>query len=225
MTERVVIVGRNSAVWRRLRDIAPGPSAGALALGHADVAAADIKADDVVWILSYSRDPAENRALFETLKLKGAERCYYLSTATANVAAVTRCFSYPRAKADAEADARRVLDAQVVRVGVVYGEATELPAGCCAATSLEEIAACIFGTAAPRTPRRDLFHMVERPFRSGLEQRLHKLYGALLAAAGAYPCLLRPFDLLLRTAGYRWYGYLYLSNQLWLREEAKPEAV
>lgn len=222
MTCRIVVIGRNSIVWKRLQRVSPAAAgANVLALGHAEVAAAELSADDVVWILSYSRDADENRRLFETLRSKGAGSYRYVSTATANVAEVTRCFGYPRAKADAEDDARRILDAEIVRIGVVYEAPGELPAGRSAATSLDEIAAAMFaGPPGVAGGYRNLFTIVDRPFRSGVERALFGLYGALLSATGRFPCLLRPVDLLLRLLGMRWYGYLYLSNRLWLRDRA-----
>lgn len=222
MTARVVVIGRNSAVWKRLREHASSWTESALAIGHSEVADAPISYQDKVWILSYSRDAEDNRALLARLKEKGAASYHYVSTATANVAELTRCFGYPRAKAEAEADARRLLNAEIVRVGIVYGDESELPGGCNAATSLGEIATAMFGLPQAPAARRDLFRMIDRPFRSGVESMLYRGYGALLEASGAFPCLLRPLDLLLRAAGMRWYGYLYLSNRLLLRDRAGP---
>ena len=119
---RVVVIGRNSTVWKRLREHPALAAANVVAIGHGEVAATEFKATDAVWIFSYSRDADENRALMELLRAKGAASYHYLSTATVNVAALTGCYSYPRAKAEAERDAIRILNAEIVRVGVVYGE-------------------------------------------------------------------------------------------------------
>lgn len=214
MTQRLVIVGRNSAIWRRLQHKLTGQAT--LALSHAELVNARLEPNDQVWILSYSRVAAENRALFEALKATRASAYHYISTATANVAAVTRCYSYPIAKADAESAAQRILGAQIVRIGVVYDDERELPAGRNAATSLDEIAAAMSSTFASGGARRDLFRLVARPFRSAFERRAYRVYGHLLAKAGGFPCLLRPLDVILGRLGMRWYGYLYLSNQLWI---------
>jgi hypothetical protein len=60
-----------------------------------------------------------------------------------------------------------------------------------------------------------LFDIVSRAFSGTTEAAIHRAYGLLLRACGAWPCLLRPLDALLRALGIRWYGYVYLSNRLW----------
>jgi hypothetical protein len=60
-----------------------------------------------------------------------------------------------------------------------------------------------------------LFKMVSRDFGSGFERTLFLIYGHVQWLLRRFPCALRPVDLVLRALGYRWYGYLLLSNRLW----------
>lgn len=212
------VIGRNSQVWKRLAAYPAVGSAGVQALGHRDVVGTTFSDEDVVWVLSYSRTPAENDALFAALRRAGARRLVYVSTATANVAALTRCYEYPRVKAAAEAAIKvSCPEAAVVRIGVVYEDAAELPGGVTAATSLQSLAAAICAKTPP-PPGADspLFSMVTRPFASPLARLAFTGYGVLMRLCGPWPCALRPLDVLLRLLGARWYGYLYMSNQLWL---------
>lgn len=214
---RLVVIGRNSVLWSRIKDRVLTQRPDSLAVGHRDVAdGLQLSANDCVWIFSYAPDADANRQLFERLKRLGAGRYVYLSTATANIASDIPCYRYPRAKAEAERDAARTLDAAIARIGLIYDEPAELPAGISAATRLDDLIAAMVqpdcpsqegGRAAP------LYRLVERPFGSNAEWAVFAVYGALLRFSGRYPCLLRPIDLLLRSMGWRWYGYLRLSNE------------
>ena len=63
--------------------------------------------------------------------------------------------------------------------------------------------------------RMMLFKLVERPFGSRFERAVFASYSRAMALFSWKPCLLRPLDLVLRGMGYRWYGYVFLSNRLW----------
>jgi teichuronic acid biosynthesis glycosyltransferase TuaG len=210
---RLIVIGSNSKVWRRLQMEAP-PGMPVEAISHDDVARRRFETEDRIWILSYSRSEHDNVRLFEALAAAGARHCYYVSTATVNVAAIATCYEYPRVKLAAERDARRILGARIVRIGLVYGRPEELPAGTSAATGLTSLSAAL--TAAMEGDSVDLFDMVETPFGSAFERVLFALYGRLIRLAGPWPCAMRPLDLLLKMLGMRWYGYVYLSNKLWL---------
>ncbi len=208
-----MIIGRNAKIWAQL---ATYPALqGAIALGHKDVASFEGAPGDVVWILSYAREPAQNSALFETLKerLAAGTRVVYVSTATANVAQMTGCYTYPRVKRLAEEDATKILDARIVRIGLVHETPEELPAGHSAVTSVAQLAEAMAAPPSQEALLR-LYEMQSRPFGSGLESTAYSVYGALQRLVGRHPCLLRPVDVLLRALGWRWYGYLYLSNRM-----------
>jgi hypothetical protein len=212
--QRTIVVGKNSKVWQNLSD--DPRLAGCLAIGHAEVAGFAFHPSDRVWILSFSRDMDDNQRLFETLSAAGAKDCIYVSTATANVDAVTRCYEYPRVKRASEALSQSLLGARVVLIGVVYQDLADLPAGITMATNLDQLAEAIANLAWSGTGHVNLFAPVQRPFTSGAERLAFVVYGIMQRLAAAWPCLLRPLDIILRALGWRWYGYLYLSNRLWL---------
>lgn len=211
---RTIIVGQNSRVWKALSD--DPRLAACVAIGHADAADFAFDEADIVWILSYSRDMAQNEALFAALARAGAKRCIYASTATTNVDAATRCYEYPRVKRACERLSRSKLGSRTVSIGVVYRDAAELPAGTTMATSLDQLARAIAMPVGTEADHINLFEPVTRPFTSRAERLAFRLYGALQKLAGGWPCMLRPLDVVLRILGWRWYGYLYLSNRLWL---------
>ena len=101
----------------------------------------------------------------------------------------------------------------------MYEEPSELPGGADVATSFAELAAFV---AAPEWPddagrRKRLFRVVRRPFSA--RDRARGPCGLRAAAArgrAASRACLRPLDLILRALGARWYGYVYLSNHLWI---------
>lgn len=211
-----IVVGRHSRVWNQLSQRPEIAASGITALGHRELETLRCSADDVVWVLSYSRHQADNDALLDHLRQAGVRRLVYVSTATANVADVTRCYEYPRAKRHAEETATRLFpQATIVRIGVVVTHAHELPAGTTAATSLAQLADALLRNCLAEGACINLFEMVTRPFAHSAERIAHRVYGVLQRACGAYPCALRPLDVLLRAAGFRWYGYVYLSNRLW----------
>ncbi|MEQ9638096.1 MAG: hypothetical protein RLW68_18715 [Devosia marina] len=211
---RTIVVGKNSRVWRSLSHD-PRLTA-CIAIGHADVADFGFSDTDQVWILSYSRDMTQNRALFAALARAGGRRCIYVSTATANVDVVTQCYEYPRIKRACEQMCRTENGACIVSIGVVYQSAADLPAGTTIATSLDQLAEAIATPVGADEDHINLFEPITRPFGSDTERVAFRLYGIVQKLAGGWPCLLRPLDLVLRTLGWRWYGYLYLSNRLWL---------
>jgi len=214
---REVIIGRNSKVWRAA---AANPAVAArfrCAIGHADVSGFAFEADDRVWVFSYSRSPAENLALLSVLAAARVAEVVYVSTATAIVTRLTRCYEYPRVKQRAEDDARRLLDARVLTLGIVVEREAQLPAGRHAATLQGDLDAFLLAPSWPleQGRRKNLFEMLGAPMERGWEASLHRGYDAAQWLMRRWPCVLRPLDLLLRLAGVRWYGYVNLSDRLW----------
>jgi len=211
---RCVVVGRNSSIWKAL---ALRNMASVTAIGHADIGDFGFRQGDTVWILSFSRDDAQNRHLFEQLSQACKGSFVYVSTATANVADHTRCYTYPTVKRTAEHLARQILGARIVRIGLVNASVEDLPAGTCAATAFDDIADVLQGAKLPPPGAGDivrLYRLETRPFRSALERAAYSAYSALLMKLSSWPCLLRPLDVLLRAMNWKWYGYLRLSSAL-----------
>lgn len=214
---REVIVGRHSKVWLQLARRLAARGRSFEAIGHLDVRTYSFSTDDRVWVFSFSRSDAENAALLSALRRSGVREIVYVSSSSTIVTRRTTCYSYPQAKAQAEALALASPNARVLTIGLMYESIEELPAGACIATSYSELAAFLDSPEWGDDParRRLLFGVVHRPMRSGLERIAHRWYGRALDRCGAYPCVLRPVDMLLRALGVRWYGYVYLSNALW----------
>lgn len=189
-----------------------------VAIGHRDMAAFAFTPQDRVWVLSYSRRAAENAALIAQLSRAGVGQIVYLSSSSVIVGQRTRCYEYPRVKQLAELAVLALPNGRVLTVGLVYGQPGELPHGSNVATSLDEFAAFIRSPTWPNAQGRakHLFRTVTLPFSGALERAAHQAYGVLMSASGSFPCLLRPLDVLLRALGVRWYGYVFLSNRLWI---------
>lgn len=215
LAKRLIVLGRNSKVWQSLKKSHLLVNASILAIGHAELTTFRFLPGDNVLVFSYSRSAKENFLLLEYLSKQNKVSVFYISSASTNVTSITRCYSYPRVKQQALEDAIRICNAKIINIGWFYNVVTELPPGLTAATSVDEIAMLI-QEGMPFSDRfLNLFHLVERPFRREFEKKLYRWYGVLIEGCGSYPCLLRPLDLILRTLGMRWYGYLYLSNRLW----------
>lgn len=217
MAVRNVIIGRHSAVWRRLQARVEGRAAETIAISHRELRDFAFAAGDRVWLMSYSRDAAENSAMLAVLQRSQAGEIVYLSSSSTIVARRTGCYGYPRVKHQAEQEALQLPNARVLVVGAMHDSLSELPTGPSMATSYSELAEFFVD---PRWPDehariRTLFTRIDRPFESGIARWSHRLYGKLLLACGPLPCLLRPLDALLRMLGARWYGYTYLSTHLW----------
>lgn len=216
--KREVVLGRGSTVWRRLSTDPALAGRGIVAIGHHELTGFAFTPNDRVWVLSYSRVPAENSAMLATLRDAGVAEIVYVSSASTIVGQRTRCYEYPRVKQQAEIEALAITNARVLTIGLMHDDPAELPAGDNIATRYETLAAFMCEPDWPEGDgrRKRLFEIDRRPFRSGFERSLASAYGAALDAAGAHPCLLRPFDLLLKLLGMRWYGYTFLSNRLWI---------
>lgn len=215
---REIVLGRSSVVWQRLaREPVLGAWAAA-AIGHADLARFAFTPADRVWVLSYSRNPAENQAMLQRLGAAGVSEIVYVSSASTIVSRLTRCYEYPRVKQQAEDAALALPNARVLTIGLMHDDPAELPSGANIATRYDELAAFMRAPEWPDASGRGkhLFAIVHRPYRHALERWLARAYGAALSASGSHPCLLRPADLLLRLMGMRWYGYTFLSNRLWI---------
>lgn len=215
---RDIFVGRNSKVWQGLAARLAASRFDCIAIGHRDTPAFDFAALDRVWVLSYSRLAKENAALIARLNDAGVAQVVYLSSSSVIVCQRTRCYEYPCVKQSAEQAVLALSHGKVLTVGLVYAQSDELPRGPNVATSLDELAAFI---RAPHWPdaegrAKHLFRAVSRPFSGVMERCAYRAYGALLSVCGSFPCALRPLDVLLRAAGARWYGYVYLSNRLWI---------
>ncbi|UQD70224.1 hypothetical protein JEY40_30170 [Bradyrhizobium japonicum] len=215
--EREVIVGKNSTVWRELARRSDIAAKFQVALGHTEIHNARLLPTDRLWVFAYSKKADENAALIEELARAGAAEYVYVSSATTNVVPYTRCYNYPTAKLLAQNLARARLNARVLTIGVVFDRISELPAGATIATSYDDLAGFMLAPRWPDTVEQEvcLFKPCERPFRSKAEAIAFRLYGYAMRALRKWPCVLRPVDFVLRGMGYRWYGYLYLSNKTW----------
>jgi hypothetical protein len=215
---REVVLGKNSKVWRGLAADARIAARVGVAIGHSELSGFAFTANDRVWVFSYSRDENENAALLQRLGQAGVAEVVYVSSSSCRVASRTTCYEYPRVKQQAETQALALGAGKVLTIGLVYAEESELPAGDNVATSLAELGTFMLAPAWPdgQGRRKHLFRQVSRPFSGPLERVLYRGYGWAILSLKAYPCALRPIDLLLRTLRMRWYGYVYLSNRLWI---------
>lgn len=214
---REVILGRNSKVWIGASSNVAIAERFRIGVGHAELDAFTFTARDRVWVFSYSREPEENSALLTRLEVAGVHEVVYVSSASTIVTRLTQCYEYPSVKFRAEQEARERLDARVLTLGLVYRSAGELPAGSNAATSERHLEEFLLSPSWPLDggTRMNLFEIVEREFSGGLESLLYRLYGFFQWRIRRWPCILRPLDLVLRALGFRWYGYIHLSNRLW----------
>ncbi|HEY7639566.1 MAG TPA: hypothetical protein VH814_07565 [Steroidobacteraceae bacterium] len=214
---REIVLGSNSKLWRALARSPRLVQRFRIAIGHRDLPRFEFRREDRVWVFAYSRRQSENSAVLERLQRAAVSEVVYVSSATTIVTRLTRCYRYPRVKQLAEQEARQRLGARILSLGIVYESAAELPGGSNAATALASIEEFML---APHWPSDDgnamhLFEIVQQPFASQREARLQRLYDAIQWRVRRYPCALRPLDLLLRSLGIRWYGYVQLSNRLW----------
>jgi len=215
---REVIIGKNSTVWRELARRPDIAAKFQVALSHGDLQGATLLPNDRLWIFSYSRRAEENAELIEKLSRAGAAEFIYVSSATTNVVQQTGCYNYPTVKLLAETLAREKLNARILTVGLVFDRQSELPSGATVATSYDDLAGFMLAPQWPDGVGRAvrLFRRYDRPFVSNTEEIAFRLYGCAMGLLRRLPCILRPVDFILRAMGYRWYGYLYLSNKTWL---------
>jgi hypothetical protein len=214
---RNIIIGKNSSLWQRLQSHVANSSGIFVEISHSDVGKFDFRKSDVVWILSYSKRSEENIALLRNLKDKNFAKSIYVSSATTNVCNVTHCYVYPSVKKLAADYAKSNLRSDILTIGVVVDETHPAPKGYSATTSIAEIFSFIEKYKySGDVETHHLFKMEKREFENQIEERLYDIYGRMINLCGRFPCVLRPFDFLFRLLGFRWYGYLYLSNALWL---------
>lgn len=213
---REIVIGRNSKVWKasaRNPDVVRRFS---VALSHSDVGNFNFGRGDRVWIFAYSKEADGNSRLLSRLEAAGVQNVVYVSTATTNVTRLTNCYAYPRVKQQAELEARRRFNAKILRLGLVVGALSEVPAGWHAVTFQERLDRFLL---EPQWGSEDndvhLFEFIAVPFARGWERLIYRLYDSIQWALRRYPCVLRPFDFFLRAIGIRWYGYVNLSNRLW----------
>ena len=215
---RDVVLGSGSKVWATLSQRTELVQRFRHAIGHRELKTFEFHATDRVWVLSYSRIADENRAILHELQRAGVQQVVYVSSSSTVVTQVTRCYEYPRVKLVAEQQALELSQSKVLTIGLMYEDEQELPSGDNIATCYRELAAFMLAPDWPEAAgrRKRLFQVISRPFHGSIEPALHGLYGRLMSFAGGRPCLLRPFDLVLRMLQFRWYGYVFLSNRLWI---------
>ena len=215
---RNIFLGRHSKVWQGLAPRLTAVHGDCIAIGHRDLGNFAFTPHDRVWVLSYSRRADENAALIAALGAASVSQIIYLSSSSVIVGQRTRCYEYPRIKRLSEQAVLALANGRVLTLGLVYSRVDELPRGPNVATSLDELAGFV---GAPHWPdlqgrAKHLFRPVSRPFSGLMERAAYQAYGWLMSASGRFPCALRPVDVLLRALGARWYGYVFLSNRLWI---------
>jgi hypothetical protein len=215
---REVVVGSNSTLWRTLSARSDIAHRSFVAMGHAELSRFDFASTDRVWVFSYSRQAEENAAMIALLRAANVAEIVYVSSSSTIVTQITGCYRYPTVKRQAEEAVSVAPQGKVLMLGLVYSALDDLPSGDNVATSYDELAQFMCSPCWPdgEGRRRHLLRVVERPFESVHELRLYRLYGRMLSWLVPRPCLLRPLDLVLRAMRMRWYGYVYLSNRLWI---------
>jgi hypothetical protein len=216
-SKRQIVIGRNSSIWSVLAQDKFLGSKPFLAIGHRELTKFKFEPEDRVWIFSYSRQHTNNLQLLQHLKDTGVTDIIYITSASTNIASITQCYAYPRIKLMAHEAAIKICQAKIVCIGLFYTDEEQLPCGETAVTSANELSMFMQEANWDTTDDviRNVFHRSDRPFSNKLEEVLYITYGKIQPLCGNFPCLLRPFDLILRAIGMRWYGYLYLSNRLW----------
>jgi len=216
---REIVLGRNARIWQEIAREPGIASRFQHCLGHGELGQFQFTPQDRVWVFAYSRVHEDNVRMLQRLHDAGVAEWVYVTSSSTIIADITNCYEYPRAKKMAEAHARALPSSKVLVLGLVVKDESELPAGSNVATSIAEIARFMLDPnwSSEQGRGQALLKRVDRPFRGALERQLYQLYGRLIRASGPHPCLLRPLDFILRALGMRWYGYTYLSNQLWIR--------
>lgn len=216
---RNIVIGKNSKVWSALEGAGLTERWHAIALGHKDVPDFKFLRQDRVWLFSYSPIEAANARLIDRIQSAHVEMLVYVSSSSTVVAESTACYAYPRTKLAAERYSAKFDNTKILTLGLVYGAGIELPAGNNVATSIESLGKFLVDPIWECGPdgRHLLFELYSKPFSSRLERFMFDAYGAAIDFFQRYPCVLRPLDIILKYAGYRWYGYTYLSNRIWTR--------
>ncbi len=214
---RDVILGRHSAVWRALQEHPSMAQRNLCALGHRELSSFVFKPGDRVWVLSYSPHASQNSDMLMQLSASPASEIIYVGSSSTIVCGMTDCYAYPRIKRQAECEALGLTKSRLLTLGLVFEQPEQLPGGLNMATSLDQLAAFISNPQWPENGGRSkcLLTAIQRPFGSAIEAWVYRYYGRWLQFAGRWPCILRPIDLVLRALGWRWYGYVFLSNRLW----------
>jgi hypothetical protein len=214
---REVVLGRSAKIWQSIKQRPGMAERFKHEIGHGQLADFSFTSQDRVWVFAYSRVPQENSAMLRRLLDAGVAEIVYVSSSSTIIASRTSCYEYPRAKKLAEDEAASLPQGRVLTLGLVVTTEAELPAGHNATTTIGEIATFMLSPqwSLGLGRRAHLLRIVQRPFRSRAERVLYTLYGTLMRLLQRQPCLLRPLDLVLRVLGMRWYGYTFMSNQLW----------
>jgi len=214
---REVVLGHSAKIWQQIARQPGVAHRFQHGISHRQLQSFTLTPADRVWVFAYSRLPRENSAMLAHLQAAGVAEIVYISSSSTIIGSLTTCYEYPRAKKLAEDEVESMPNGKVLTLGLVVENESELPAGANAAVTIAEIARFMLTPQWPEAQgrRAHLLRIVRRPFRHGLEQALYVAYGWLMRRLSRKPCLLRPLDLALRTMNMRWYGYTYLSNQLW----------
>jgi len=214
---RNIIIGRNSKVWTEIGLRKNELSGIWEAISHSDIKEFEFLEGDRIWILAYSMIAAENISMLDTLRSCDLNDFVYISSASTNVCDYTDCYRYPRLKREAANYAKKHLHAKILTIGLVVKDFEALPAGTTCATTVGLFFDFLNNYSSSHLGENEtfLFEMIERSFKTKFEENLYNLYGTMQNFSLSFPCLLRPIDLALKLMGYRWYGYLYMSNRLW----------
>lgn len=206
----VIFVGKNTRVWKLLLSCNPYLSKFVIAISHSELLSFSFPINSTVWIFSHARKKNHIYKLIKNLKNKKNVKEYiYVSSVVTNISKKYPLYSYPRTKRLAQAIAVQQLKANVVILGLVYNNIEELPYGVSYSTHCTEIINLLHKTSFPK--KQILYKKTYRPFTSKIEQKVYKLYKALILTYPANYILLRPIDFILSKIGYKWYGYFFLS--------------
>ena len=114
LQQRDVILGRHSKIRKVLEAHPLLAQWRQSVIGHRELASFVIEPGDRVWVLSYSRKPAQNSMLLAHLRAAPACEVVYVSSSSTIVCGMTECYDYPHVKHHAELEVRALPNGRIL---------------------------------------------------------------------------------------------------------------
>jgi len=209
---RKIIIGKNSKLFLnfkseflRIFD---------LCLSHKDLVDFKFRLDDVILILSYPKSILELNEMKINLGTLRKNKVILLSTCSVVVNKYTKCYAYPRIKLLQEKCFSEIFtNLLIYRIGtVIRSNQYKKYIGTCILDSnyffesLDRQVSIAFDKKIITSFKTIEFNGLSA------ESFFYNVYCFLIRFFSPYPCILRPFDLVLKWLGKPWYGYGALTK-------------
>jgi len=208
MKNKILIVGKNSRLWKILK---PKMDFDFTEVSHTELATFELKDSfDSAIVFSYSKKKNDNSELLSAISIY-SEEIVYISTVSASYAENGYKYQYPNVKLHCENYLREkkcFKKTHIIRLGLILETYKPLNlSGRYCITSIEKLSIHINQIVSKEANLVEFSETKTFEHSNRVEKAIYRIYKKLSKPSFISFMLTRPLDLIIKKLGFNWYGY------------------